>query len=97
MSGHVPEPWIDEGSYISGGTPGSDEVVPIYGDDNNRARVCACVNACQGMTDPAVEIAALRRAVEVLAKELDEKSMDQISDAVWADPVAAKAVREAGE
>ena len=35
----------------------------------NAARIVACVNACEGMADPAAEIAALRARVAELEKE----------------------------
>lgn len=85
MSKHTPEPWYDEVSHISGGTPGACEVVPIYGDDNNRARVVQCVNACTGMADPAAEIAALRRAVEVLGQHQSSTSRLASAEAEYAD------------
>lgn len=40
--------------------------------DSNARRIVACVNACAGMTDPAVEIAALRAALVSLLAEHDE-------------------------
>ena len=40
--------------------------------DSNARRIVSCVNACEGMTDPAAEIAALRAALAGLLAEHDE-------------------------
>lgn len=57
------EPWSlrTEGSrtvIITPGATGADFDLPIHA-----ARAVACVNACQGMTDPAAEIQAMREAI----------------------------------
>lgn len=71
-SKHTPEPWRasntdDKCVYINNPT-GGRLVADCYGhslisheeEQANAARIIACVNACEGMADPAADIAALR-------------------------------------
>lgn len=58
------EPWKlrTEGSrnvIINPGATGADFDLPIHA-----ARASSCVNACQGMTDPAAEIESMREAIK---------------------------------
>lgn len=43
-----------------------------YIDQANAARIVACVNACEGMADPADEIAKLRAEVDRLKHRLSD-------------------------
>ena len=43
----------------------------------NAARIVACVNACEGMADPAKEIERLRDALEEIAAENPENLSDK--------------------
>lgn len=68
----------------------------------NARRIVACVNACAGMEDPAVEIAELRKAVKVLAEYVagieGSATFSQVCEmqrAVEANPIAAAAVKAA--
>ena len=72
MSNHTPEPWYwhENGSYCEinserDGQIGDSCASSCLGDiDLGRANACrivACVNACEGMEDPAAEIAELKR------------------------------------
>ena len=125
MSKHTSEPWayghthgntliVQQGedptycpTFIAAtGMPG--KAFPANGTAN-AARIVACVNACQGMTDPAAEITALREAVKLLGddlrrvgcayvKELHGNNSvpdvgDYIGRAVLSNPIAAAAVR----
>lgn len=66
-SGHTPEPWRVDGAFIVIGDGMDEKPVNIYNmRPDNRERICACVNACQGMADPAKEIAELRRENKAL-------------------------------
>jgi hypothetical protein len=42
----------------------------------NAARICACVNACAGMTDPEAEIKALRDALENFCRQVEFTKYD---------------------
>ena len=68
---HTPEPWHFISDRIYRTTPAEHiyiaETQPTGRGNatemiSNARRIIACVNACAGMTDPAVEIAALRGA-----------------------------------
>ena len=72
MSNHTPEPWYwhENDSYCEinserDGQIGDSCASSCLGDiDLGRANACrivACVNACEGMEDPAAEIAELKR------------------------------------
>jgi len=76
---HTPEPWqierlpgnirlLGKGrqfiARIEGTDPKRDE------DKANAARIVACVNACEGMHDPAAEIKALRDALDSINRAL---------------------------
>lgn len=68
----TPEPWDPWGYDERYGpimleTQGKRIADFVKVEDRNRAQ--SCVNACQGMADPAKEIADLREAVRLLAKE----------------------------
>lgn len=123
MSGHTPEPWYSVHAEHSGATPGREwsseagtwvypkgsavENVIIECGREELSRADVCVNACQGMTDPAAEIAALQRAVEVLGRDFVRLFREQVrpfgKPEEWAsrevidNPIAAKAVREASK
>ena len=43
---------------------------------DNAARICAAVNACAGMTDPAAEIKALRDALENFCRQVEFTKYD---------------------
>lgn len=73
---HTPEPWTirtatgneGNGTYIHALTNGTEIKQHLLGKtapeiNANAARICACVNACQGMHDPAAQIKALRDAL----------------------------------
>lgn len=71
---HTKEPW-----RLSEGQPDNIEGVFVEGclrdswcrdpvcSEEDAARIVACVNACAGMEDPAVEIAKMRAALEHIA------------------------------
>ena len=90
---HTPEPWVLADMYIveSDTTKGTAVVAntraptttPYSECRANAARIVACVNACAGIEDPAVELARLRRveeaahvALDYLAWNPDDKSAD---------------------
>ena len=73
---HTPEPWRHSADLPHHGcrlihaadgylVADAGRVTKRTGDemDSNARRIVACVNACEGMADPAVEIAALRAAL----------------------------------
>ena len=70
---HTPEPWTAN-DEITGGKVSIYANGPLgYIGENpeaNAARICACVNACAGMTDPEVEIKALRDALDSINRAL---------------------------
>ena len=66
MSKHTPEPWVfeSEPAYCSEIFGLNGESVCTFVDDPSEAdvdRILSCVNACEGMTDPASVIAELKR------------------------------------
>jgi len=72
MSNHTPEPWYwhENDSYCEinserDGQIGDSCASSCLGDIDlgraNARRIVACVNACEGMEDPAAEIAELKR------------------------------------
>ena len=76
MSKHTPEPWLigdrdelstnfysdDATGSIIGGCPAYPLALRSLADrQSNARRIVNCVNACAGMTDPAAEIAELKR------------------------------------
>jgi len=100
---HTPEPWChDEETvtirYDGRGKPSEGDRIgcfiatPRYRPDGRR--IVACVNACAGMTNPAEEIAALRRDAEryrklrrlasqgVTIASRNQEVFDQTTDAV---------------
>ena len=78
---HTPEPWDWHGPWsvykgcniIDGNVADILQVNHDYEandwDEAAAARIVACVNACEGMADPAAEIAELRARVAELEKE----------------------------
>ena len=73
---HTPEPWHFISDRIYRTTPAEHiyiaETQPTGRGNatemiSNARRIVECVNACEGMTDPAKEIAALRACAERLA------------------------------
>lgn len=86
---HTPEPWQHDnfkGVYDSNGRPiifagrGCDKT-SLTEDEANAARIVACVNACEGMIDPANEIAALRLALDNI-KQREMTLQKKVNDAV---------------
>ena len=76
---HTPEPWTAN-DEITGGKVSIYANGPLgYIGENpeaNAARICACVNACAGMTDPAAEIKALRDALENFCRQVEFTKYD---------------------
>ena len=77
---HTPEPWDWRGPWkvVAGDSiHDANGNVSLSISHNHggiewgsaAARIVACVNACEGMADPAAEIAALRARVAELEKE----------------------------
>ena len=84
---HTPEPWHFISDRIYRTTPAEHiyiaETQPTGRGNatemiSNARRIIACVNACAGMTDPAVEIAALRAALEPLKPSESTEDRDAI-------------------
>ena len=79
---HTPEPWeakngtdiVTTWNTVYGG-PNLIARAALLGSteyrDSNARRIVACVNACEGMTDPAKEIAALRACALRLADYIE--------------------------
>lgn len=78
---HTPEPWHHSADLPHHGcrlihaadgylVADAGRITKRTGDEmiSNARRIVACVNACEGMTDPAVEIAAMRAALEPFAE-----------------------------
>ena len=68
---HTPTPWSDQHKFLDTNLSLLSEV--------DYARAQACVNACEGMQDPAAEIAALKARVAELEK-LEAKYVRLITD-----------------
>ena len=77
MSNHTPEPWYwhENDSYCEINSERDGQIVDscassCLGDIDlgraNARRIVACVNACEGMEDPAAEIAELKRQLDEL-------------------------------
>ena len=72
MARHTPEPWRIEGRYIMGLKVKAISEIPQYGvreawvDRANRHRIVACVNACAGLGNEALEASIIRRLRESL-------------------------------
>ena len=74
MTAHTAGPWASVGGVIVGNCERRE--VTIAGDGfspsaADAARIVACVNACEGMNDPALTIRSLRMD-EGAAKEADD-------------------------
>ena len=78
---HTPEPWHHSADLPHHGcrlihaadgylVADAGRITKRTGDemDSNARRIVECVNACEGMTDPAKEIASLRAALEPFAE-----------------------------
>ena len=69
MARHTPEPWRIEGRYIMGLKVKAISEIPQYGvreawvDRANRRRIVACVNACAGLSNKALEAGMLKEAL----------------------------------
>lgn len=81
---HTPEPWTAapfDGEFERVQARGCvvAECVPQDNMSANAARIVECVNACEGMADPAAEIAALRLTVERLlaVAELNQDDIEE--------------------
>ena len=61
MSNHTPEPWPHFADVCHPSTPHPDSDGLVDLDFNDYYRAMRCVNACEGMEDPAAEIAELKR------------------------------------
>lgn len=86
MSGHTRGPWmvecgpaLEKGEqrklYLrseQGRKPIAVVVIDSHPDGVNAARIVACVNACEGMDDPAVYIETVRRDRQEFMAERDE-------------------------
>ena len=81
QTAHTPAPWIQDATpahapcsfIIRSKSAHCDAWVPVRMNDSaNSKRIVQCVNACEGMADPAVEIAALRAKLEAHKKGLAE-------------------------
>ena len=61
MSEHTPEPWKCEGHVVYfPNVAGGFSLRDCPGAVATARRIVACVNACEGMADPAAEIADLK-------------------------------------
>ena len=94
MSNHTPEPWVIDnrdrlatnfysddatGSIIGGCQDYQFAYRPLDERLANARRIVACVNACEGMEDPAAEIAELKRQRDellALAERLVQWDLD---------------------
>jgi hypothetical protein len=96
---HDPTPWsrnwqcvLDADKRViltaEEGGPRKGERATYY----NAARAVACVNACDGIADPAAALAEVRRRLEGLARELPY--VIAAIDAREADDFSAEALRE---
>ena len=106
MSKHTPEPWalFEVGDGRPHLCPASDSdkmsILTIAEEDgvtfacvykdSDANRIVTCVNACAGMTDPAAEIAELKRqrdellsALHDAAKALDDLGRFHFSAKYW--------------
>lgn len=83
MSKHTPEPWSIGTSRITSlnicaiDSDGNEAIVasPNFNFSNhheNAVRIVTCVNSCAGMTDPAAEIAELKRQRDELLVALHD-------------------------
>ena len=86
---HTPEPWHFISDRIYRTTPAEHiyiaETQPTGRGNatemiSNARRIIACVNACAGMADPAVEIAALRAALEPFAELATSAKCDEMPE-----------------
>jgi len=82
---HTPEPWTIGGHPKDNSGIDWREILapsdfwPMYVGQSlkeDAARICACVNACQGMHDPAAEIKALRDALENFCRQVEFTKYD---------------------
>jgi hypothetical protein len=79
--------WVNDGNPT---WPGHDTYELTLADIGHSDRVeCYTSEALQSQID------RLRDAVKILAEELDDKAMDQINPKVYANHVAAKALKAA--
>jgi len=83
QTAHTPAPWIQDATpahapcsfIIRSKSAHCDAWVPVRMNDSaNSKRIVACVNACESMADPAVEIAGLRsrsNSIEGMCAEVE--------------------------
>ena len=85
---HTPEPWRFISDRIYRTTPAEHiyiaETQPAGRGNatemiSNARRIVACVNACEGMTDPAKEIAALRALLRDALQVIDHRDGNQLA------------------
>jgi len=81
--GHTPEPWkTDKRPDLSmeiqtkAGVPVAVMAWHEHTMNDNAARICATINACAGMIDPAAEIKALRDALENFCRQVEFTKYD---------------------
>jgi hypothetical protein len=89
MSEHTPGPWVcnenEYDEYIWG--PNREMIAESRGTGGglpqaeNRHRIVACVNACEGMKDPVAEIKALREEVATPVLVATNRLADALADA----------------
>lgn len=105
---HTPEPWGYENGEIYGFEDGEQVLIATATRDPEDAltefdaanipRIVACVNACEGMADPAAAIATLRTAAErELSVRLERDSIHVANNLLSAQLVEARQSRDALE
>jgi excinuclease UvrABC helicase subunit UvrB len=82
---HSPEPWMIVNDNYPTLINANEKCLftialgGVYGDDYiaNINRIIQCVNACEGMSDPTIEIKELCREIEELHSEIKQLKCQQ--------------------